>query len=397
MDDTSGEVATAEPAAQAQSAPEFEAEEEEKVPDPVRVGWVAGENTLEKLSRILRPLGVGLMDEMVVLSALCPPRADASGLPSPPIEVIQYRRPRWWRSSPKAIDRLAQEIRKRDIQLLHALDGGVAGFTGRLAQSAGVPHVVSTYSLKDSLRGDDCAAILAGGEAIRRHLIQARAADPSKVRLLRPGVYQVHHPTCFINPGNTVAIVAGGPRDSWQPFLAVLRSFQQLGQLEDRCELFLLTSGRAERRLRAEASRLGLDGNVTFASGRPTSQLPGIFKAADVYISPAIINGVDIQSLLALAAGAVVVAAGGGGSEFLRDGETALLFDEGNAAQLTDRLTGLLDDRPATTVLVANALACLRTNHAPANMVTNLRDIYRQTISITQSDRFSRPEGPDRA
>ena len=95
MDDTSGETATAEPDAQAQPAPELEGDD--LIPASVQVAWMAGKNTLEQLSRILRPLAVGLMDEMVMVCALCPPHADASGLPSPPIHVIRYRPPQWWR------------------------------------------------------------------------------------------------------------------------------------------------------------------------------------------------------------------------------------------------------------------------------------------------------------
>ena len=199
---------------------------------------------------------------------------------------------------------------------------------------------------------------------------------------MRPGVYHVQKPTCFREATRSVAIVAGGNLDDFAAFEAVLQCFAEVVARQYDCVFFLLGSGRAERRLRRRAAQLGLLGQLTFADCRPLGQLTGIFKAADVYIAPVRLPCLDMRSLLAMAAGVPVLAAAGqGADDFLHDGETAVFFERGNAAELTVHLASLLEEPASARALADRAIDYVHRNHSPAVNVTALAHLCREAVA----------------
>lgn len=337
---------------------------------------------MANLARVLGPLAIGLMDELVELTCFVPADADTAGLPSPPIEIVPYGRLKVWRFATPAIDTLAEEVRRRKFNLLHALDAQAGELTRTLSAMTGVRFIVSSYCVGDARplhsAGAPSEAILAASEHVRRDLITHRLAVASKIHLVRPGIYMVKQATCFITPSHSVTIVAGGSLDYLNSFLAVLQAFATLQQGGYDCSFFIIGSGSGERKLRARVEQLKLQDDVTFTPRQPSVQLAGIFKAADIYISPAQSNCIDVESLLAMASGVPVLATADKASDFLVDGQTAMMYREGDAGALTARLTGLLDDKPSATALAEAALSYVRENHSSSRMMQATLDIYRQ-------------------
>jgi len=356
-------------------------------PRRIRVAWLSGSETLRRFGRTLQPVAIGLMDEMVDLVALCPHGADVRELPSPPLEIIRYARPRWWSFGKTTVEFLTAEIRKRKIELLHALEASTADLARLLARSAGIDYIVSTYSLGRRRRlgrlDGHASAVLAASESIRQELLKHHVVAAENIHLVRPGVYQVRRPTCFSESQHSIAIITGGQLDRFEAFEAVLRSFAELRARNYPCVFFVLGGGRAERQLRIHAEKLTLREELTFADCLPVGELTGIFKAADVYVSPVPRGHIDMYCLLAMAAGIPVLAAAGGAADFLHDGRTAILFTEGDSAELTTKLMALLDDRDSATALAASALEYIRRHHSPAEMVANLVGIYRHAAGQT--------------
>ncbi|MGC9454158.1 MAG: glycosyltransferase family 4 protein [Phycisphaerae bacterium] len=349
----------------------------------LRVGWIATPGTLDHLARVIKPLVVGLLDELVDPTAVCPRSANTDELPSPPVEVLSYGPLRRFGLWTGALERLGQELRSRRPELLHALDAQAAGLTHRLAGMLDVPYIVSSFSLLDArhLGGitSKAAAIVAAGDAIRRRLLERHAAKPEMVRVVRPGVYCAKRPTCFTQLNQSIAIVAAGSLDNFRAFRPVVESFAAMRGGGHDCSLFILGSGRGERHIRGLADSLGVRTEVTIVDRPRQGQLPGIFKAADIYISPAPARSVDMQSLLAMAAGVPVLAATDDKdpSDFLIADETALLFESGNSSDLTAKLKLLLEERASARALAERALKYLREHHSPATMVSKLVEVYR--------------------
>ncbi|MHC4982898.1 MAG: glycosyltransferase family 4 protein [Planctomycetota bacterium] len=358
---------------------------------PIRAAWIAGEKTLEDLALTIQPLAISLMDELVELSVLCPGGADASSLPSPPIEIVRYGRVKRGPFGGRAAERLASEVVGRKIQLLHALDAAAAPLARRLARAAGVNYVISSYALGDGRRlgrlDEHAKAVLAASERIQRDLMERRVISAERIYLLRPGVIRVSRPTCFRNPENSVAIIAGGAMDDFGCFDALLGTFAQLKARSYDCVYFIIGQGRAERRLRERCEKLGLAGEVTFVERQPPWQLTGILKAADIYISPVRAGGLDFQSLRAMAAGVPVLSVSDPASDFLKDGRTSSQFKPGDTSELTMRLLSLLEDRPAAMGLAENALEYLRRHHNPAQMSARTAEIYRRVVAEAAAEK----------
>jgi glycosyltransferase involved in cell wall biosynthesis len=353
-------------------------------PPPIRVAWVAGPRTIDRFARTLRPLAIGLLDEVVHLAVVCPDGTETEVLPIPPIRTVGFARPKWWTSAVRLAETVAARLRPHKVQVLHALDADAAPLTARLAELIDRPYVLSAHALGDGrrvrhLRGP-LAAVLAGSEPIGEALRRRAPADRT-VHLLRPGVHQVRHATCFNDPQHSLSIVVSGPLDDRDAYMAALHSFAELLARHYDCAFFVIGAGPAEKALRAVADRLDLRRDLTFAEPKSAWQMAGLFKSADLYIAPAARDELDIDCLLAMAAGVPVLAAGGGAADFLRDGQTALLYARADAAELTMKLLGMLEDRAAARDLAEGALDYLRRHHSPAAMVAALADIYRRVVA----------------
>jgi len=333
---------------------------------------------------MLNPLAIGLMDELVELVVICPAGVDSGFLPSPPMEVLFYGRPKWWPFRTNVAESLAADLKSRKVQLLHALEAAAAPLTRKLAAWTGLRYVVSSLAAGDGRRlgtlDDQTVAVLAGSEPVFSELQARRVAARRKIQILRPGVHHVRSPTCFADSNKSVSIVAAGRMDNFRAFDAVLRSFAELSARRYDCVFFVIGNGKAEKRLRAQAERLSLRQQLTFVDRLHAAQLPDVLEAADLFISPVAGGQIDISPLVAMAAGVPVLATAARSCDFLIDGRTATLFAQGDAAELTMKLVALLDDRPAARAIAGSALAYVRENHSPADMVAAVTRVYRQAV-----------------
>jgi glycosyltransferase involved in cell wall biosynthesis len=198
-----------------------------------------------------------------------------------------------------------------------------------------------------------------------------------RLHLLRPGVYQVRHASCFTQPQYSITLVAGGRLDDAKACQAVVRAFAEVAERKYDCAYFILGAGRAERKVRWLAGKLGLRADLAFADWQAHWQLEEIFKAADIYVAIAPQRDLDARCLLAMAAGVPILSAGAGASDFLIEAKTALLYRRGDEADLSVKLVHFLEDRAAARALADGALDYLREHHTPAAMVSRLAAVYR--------------------
>jgi glycosyltransferase involved in cell wall biosynthesis len=356
-------------------------------PTPVRVGWIAGSETNLRLGRTLQPLAVGLIDELVKVTAFSPEGRPIDDLPCPPMEQIPYRPKRWYQRRPQSLQEMAARIHDDELQLLHALDSTVGSLTRRLAIETHLPYVVSAFEVGGaghlSRIDSQASAVQVTSEPIQRDLLEHKVVRAEKMHLVRPGVYTVRHPTCFSEPGNRPAIVTGGRLDSAEILEPVLRNFAALAGRGHECVFFVIGNGRAEKSLRKRVEDLGLSHDLTFVDGMSAVQLSGILKAADLYVVPSASPIVDVQALIAMSVGVPVVMAGAGASDFLVDGQTAVSFDRETGGDLADRLVELIENHALARQLGAKALDYVRQKHSPAVMVSLMAELYRKVVADT--------------
>jgi len=350
---------------------------------PVRVAWAVGPESFSRYARMLQPLAVGLMDEFIELTVMCQIVDDESPMCTP-CETIPCPCRGWLGYRRSSIERIGENVRRWKADLIHAIDASAADLARRVAADQNLPYIVGGFDLADARRLRDIAAgaamLLPASQPIADALA-AHGMDKRRIRLLRPGVYNVRHATCFQELGNSMAVVAGGPLENFHTFDAVLRCFAELTARKFDCVFFVIGSGPCEKKLRQQARKLNLGQRITFIDALPAEQLARIFRDADIYITPAPQRAVDMQSLLAMAAGVPVLAAAGkNANDFLRDGETVMGFTCGDYAELTVKLLAMLDDRASARALAENALEYIRRNHSAAANVTALASMYREVL-----------------
>ena len=354
-------------------------------PTPVRVGWVLTRGTHARMGRILEPLAIGLLDELVELVLICPSLEELGAIPAPPVEVVLYQPRRWWQPRRTALDPLLHTAFELELDLLHAMEAPVAPLTGLMARRVQVPYAVSGLSVADARRlqglNEWAHLALAVSQPIQAALIEQHVMPADQIHLVRPGVYPVRHATCFERLDTAPAVLAGGRLDDAEAYEPVLHALAEIRRRGLGCVFFVMGSGRGERRLRLLAEKLQLTDVLTFVSGRADRQLDGVFKSADVYVTPVPLPWFDLPSLQAMAAGIPVVACDAAEDDFLREGVTCRRFPTGDAEALAETLEQTLTDRAATRALVETALAYLREHHSASGMVRRLAALYRQTAA----------------
>ncbi len=121
-----------------------------------------------------------------------------------------------------------------------------------------------------------------------------------------------------------------------------------LAQLRDRgtrVDATLLGPGRLLGELRAQVTRLGLDGQVQVLGGVLHAEVVAHLAAADVYVSAASSDGTSASLLEAMAVGPLpVVTRIDANVPWVRHGDNGLLFEVGDAGDLARALQRSVDD-----------------------------------------------------
>jgi len=134
----------------------------------------------------------------------------------------------------------------------------------------------------------------------------------------------------------------------------VLRAVAEARRLGRRVFLSLPATGRLAPELKQLAADLGIADAVAFGSGYRNDEVPAMLAAHDVYVSASLWDGASLSLMEAMACGAFpVVSDIPANLEWLRDGETALLFPVGDWRRLGKIIATLPDRRD----LIARAVA----------------------------------------
>jgi colanic acid/amylovoran biosynthesis glycosyltransferase len=122
----------------------------------------------------------------------------------------------------------------------------------------------------------------------------------------------------------------------------------------ERLELDLVGSGPLEAPLREQVKRLGLERRVRFHGTRSEDEVADMLDRADLFVLASVVagngrmDGIPVALMEALATGLPVVASRLSGiPELVRDGETGLLAQPGDAADLARALRRVLSDPEA--------------------------------------------------
>ena len=120
------------------------------------------------------------------------------------------------------------------------------------------------------------------------------------------------------------------------------------------CEIY--GEGEREAGLRALIAESSLQERVLLKAPVPQEQLAKIYPSARVTVLPSINEGFGMTLVEAQLSGSAVIGARSGGIiDIIRDRETGLLFEPGNAEQLAAQIKSILADEQLYRKLITNA------------------------------------------
>lgn len=108
---------------------------------------------------------------------------------------------------------------------------------------------------------------------------------------------------------------------------------------EEEAHLLIVGRGDEEKSIGAQARELGLEGNVHLLGYVPESDLPKIYRSADLFVIAAVAEVQSIPVLQAVASGLPIVAADAGAlPELVRPGYNGLLVQPGDSRALGEAI-----------------------------------------------------------
>jgi phosphatidyl-myo-inositol alpha-mannosyltransferase len=281
-----------------------------------------------------------------------------------------------------------------DVVHVHEPLVPLAGITAALASPA--PVVATFHAWSDDARLyrlaralgrrvlDRAAVAVAVSPAAAAYHGAALGVAPDRFRIVPNGVevdrFQAALPLeRVVDPARETLLFVGRleRRKGLEP---LVRAFLRLRA--DRPGLRLLVVGEGPERDRCRALvPAELHDDVVFLGRVPDAELPGCYRAADVYVSPALGGeSFGIVLLEAMAAGAAVVASDLPGYRSVVDHRrTGLLVPPGEPVALAAAIGQLLDD-PVRRAALATAGRRAASDYDWSVVTATLRGLYREAL-----------------
>ncbi len=174
-----------------------------------------------------------------------------------------------------------------------------------------------------------------------------RRVDPSLAPVLAPNGVDVRAFRMAAprnnGPLRIICVARLIERKGQRHLLAALRRLRDAGVT---ATVEFVGTGDAAQAYRAEADRLGIADQVTFAGYVPREWIADHYAAADVFVLPSYNEGMSVATLEAMAAGLpLVVTRTGGTVELVQEGENGLTFAWGDVETLVQHLAYLAANR----------------------------------------------------
>lgn len=142
--------------------------------------------------------------------------------------------------------------------------------------------------------------------------------------------------------------------------------------------------GNLLKRLQQQSTEMGIDQHISFLGqlDHDSPELPGLYQIAACFVIPSAFETQSIVTLEAMASGLPVVAAASGAlPELVADGENGYLFQPGNAADLAEKITIILNKPELAMEMGHQSLKKVHVHELNPNL-RKIERIYNEVLEI---------------
>jgi glycosyltransferase involved in cell wall biosynthesis len=288
----------------------------------------------------------------------------ASGIPIVEFPLTSFVRP----SAISAALRFGRYLEENAIRIVHGFDYPANIFSAPVAKAFRTPVVLTSQRgyrtvyrtrYRAMLRMTDLVAdgIVVNCEAMRRHLVDDYSVPPDKIHLCYNGLdpaFLDRPERARREPGNPLVVGTVTALRPEKGLLILMEGFAQARARRAGMRLQIVGSGPMLAELERASRELGVADACAF---EPSAQdvIPWL-DGIDIFILPSLFEAFSNSLLEAMARGCCPVASRvGGNGELIRNGETGLLFERGNARELAETLVWLADREEDRRRLATNA------------------------------------------
>ena len=308
------------------------------------------------------------------------------------------------------VGRLAAEIRREQVALVHAQDFYTDLLGTLAARLARVPIIVTRVDLMHHLDGPRRAALRGVSRLADRVVVNALAirdrcvaegVAPERIALVRNGLDLLQFDLAAARPPEPIAWVptlaggapGGGAGASDAPVVVqvanmhhpvkghedLLRAFREVVREIPAARLLLVGDGDRRPVLETLARGLGIVDRVGFVGQR--RDVPAVLARAAVVVSASHAEGLSNAVLEGMAARRPLVATAVGGTpEVVRDGETGFLVPPRAPEALAARLVAVLRDPALARRMGEAGRAVVARDHSAERMRESFDRLYRGVL-----------------
>jgi glycosyltransferase involved in cell wall biosynthesis len=230
--------------------------------------------------------------------------------------------------------------------------------------------------------------IIAISEAISA-VLQAHDIDPSRIEVIRSAVdtekFQVPQDCAAIRsefdiPAEALLLGAAGQLIPRKGHRYLLQALAGLKPRYPTLRLALFGNGDLDKQLHEQAASLGLGDTVQFFGFR--DDLDEYMGCFDIFVHPALAEGLGVITLKAAAAGVPVIGFDAGGlPEAIKDGETGILVPAEDAAALQKAIATLVDNAPLREQMGAAGRKRMQSEFSIDTMVSRHIALYESVLN----------------
>jgi glycosyltransferase involved in cell wall biosynthesis len=297
---------------------------------------------------------------------------------------------------------LRRYVRKHGVRVVHAFDAPTSLFVGLAASLLGRAVVLTSQrssrqlvslAIRAGLRLSDRTSdgIVVNCEAVREELLSVERVPIQRIHLCYNGLDSRRFQRTVterseVIPRHALVIGTACVFRPEKDLSTLLSAFAECYASNPNLFLVMVGDGPGRANLQQRALDLGISSRCLFQP--PTSDVVSWLRLIDIFVLPSLFEALSNALMEAMACECACIASRvGGNPELVHDGETGLLFEEGDVRSLVGHLRRVIADPSLRQRLGRRAASVIRSRFSLQAAAARLGAIYEDRMAAQETVR----------